>query len=161
MREDNKRPITTYTPSPTSKPVLQKKADAKNTPNKIHQAEIEQKQQEIHSANIKTATKQNNNPWSIKHGSSKWCAAKYKCLNSKEQASSRKKCANCLGVTHIECFGKHKKEFCITCEEENLQQSTHHVTQLGYGTSTWCAALEQCRTIKKQHLMHINVTDAI
>jgi hypothetical protein len=40
MKEDNKRPITTYIPYPTSKPILQKKMDMKNTPSKTNQVEI-------------------------------------------------------------------------------------------------------------------------
>jgi hypothetical protein len=170
MKGHNKRAITTYVPSPTSKPILPKKADAKETPNKTIQKEIWELEQKNHIDPDNTGIKQGNNddPWQKhrQYGSDTWCAAKNKCKNRNERATSRKKCANCLGCTHLECFGNNKRAFCLTCEDVHIRnqpkdkasinitpiQKTNNeykmsnfgkqVTQ--YGSEQWCAAAYGC-----------------
>jgi hypothetical protein len=156
MKGHNKRSIAAYFPSPTSKPLLQKKTDAKATPNKTIQEEIGHLQQENCNTTDSNVIDNDKNPdfCRIAHGSDRWCASKHKCSNKNEQATSRRKCANCLGCTHLECFGKFKKALCLPCEEEKIPASTlttyyeannnEYDNMPRFGTSIWCAAQEQC-----------------
>jgi hypothetical protein len=170
MKGQNKRSITTYVPSPTSKPITTKKADAKETPNKTTQEEIGELQQKHHIALDNNDINQgdNHDPWNRhqEYGSDTWCAAKNKCSNRNERATSRKKCANCLGCTHLECFGINRNAFCLTCDDEdntrkkpkdkayintpvtpttrNEIKGKAHTNKLSFGTSKLCAAQEQC-----------------
>jgi hypothetical protein len=47
MEKQNKRPITDYIPSPTSKPVLEKRKDNKTTPNKPSHGGIDRIEEEM------------------------------------------------------------------------------------------------------------------
>jgi hypothetical protein len=89
MKGQNKRQGTTYVPSPTSKQVLQKKTDLKNTPNKTILEGNGQLQQE----NQVERNKQKNSDHyagRLVYGSERWCAAKQQCLNKNEPATSKK-----------------------------------------------------------------------
>jgi hypothetical protein len=100
MTKQTKRSSTAYVPSPTSKPVLQKKTDSKGTPNKTGFNVIGRVQEEMEE-----------------YGESLWCAAENLCKNTLKAATSELVCNGCNHNIHNDCckYGQNNNSIYILC----------------------------------------------
>jgi hypothetical protein len=147
MKRDNKRAITSYFPSPTSKPILQKKFDLKETPNKTILEANEQKMIEIEE-----------------FGGKRWCAAGTDCTNTLKAATSEIVCNICELNVHNDCCDVVQKDddllfYCRTClnttQKKNNNTIPNNITdsrqqdlkvlQVTHGSQHWCAAKKECK----------------
>jgi hypothetical protein len=134
MKQHNKRTITTYIPSPTSKPVVEKKMDVKDTPNKTNE-------------------KSNGAP-EVKideFGGSKWCAAESACTNTLKAATSEVVCSRCKNYVHNDCCKSIQEEhnlhiYCLKClnKSSKIAEGLNYNGVIKHGNDAWCGAREHC-----------------
>jgi hypothetical protein len=156
MTKQNKRAITA---SPTSKPIIQKKTDSKETPNKSPHDVIGQIQEE-----------------NDEFGST-WCAAETRCLNTLKAATSEIVCNRCKYNVHNDCCDMLQEKdkiiiYCSKCLNNNgnvqVEEQIHHNSNwaanntlknnntdkglftIKHGSESWCAARTMCKNKSEQ-----------
>jgi hypothetical protein len=160
MKRQQKRGIDTYFPSPTSKPILQKKVDSKTTPGKLLNKDKGILQEEMED-----------------YGGILWCAAETKCTNTLKAATSDIVCSQCQNNVHNDCCDSVEKNkqiyiYCLKClninqkttvdiqegqikfveqntgnSNDNYNKSQIEVNNSSnnkHGSKIWCAAKTRC-----------------